>query len=826
MPRPRATYRLQLTPDFGFAPAASMVDYLAALGVSHLYASPSLQAAPGSEHGYDVVDPTRLDESRGGEDAHRMLVAALREYGLGHVLDLVPNHMALVTPDNRWWWDVLARGRGSDYADYFDIDWASGRILLPVLGDRLPAVLDAGELSLVHEDGSYRIRYYEHVFPVADGTLDVADVDPDADPATVCATVTGDRDRLAALLDAQHYDLGYWRRANSELDYRRFFDIDTLGGVRVEDPAVFEATHRRILDLVAAGAVDGLRIDHPDGLRDPANYFQRLAEAAGEGIWIVIEKILEPGERPREDWPVAGTVGYEFCNLVLDLLVDPRAQAPLTDLDVEVTGGHRHLDAEVADGKRLALTELLDVEVERVTGWLHAVTDEVADRDVLREAVVETAVSFPVYRTYIDGDDGADVPVDPADAGYVDQAIAAARARRGDLSDALDLLTDVLLRRRTGAAATEVVMRFQQLTGPATAKGVEDTALYRYTRFVALNEVGGDPDRFGVEPGGFHAANEERLRLWPDTMLTTSSHDTKRSEDVRARLAVISEQPDAWVAAVMRWREMNAPLKRDGAPSGTLEYLLYQTLVGAWPMTRERLTDYLIKAAREQKVETSWLHVDETYEQAAIDFATALLEPGAFRDDLEAFVAGILEPGRINACTQALCKLTVPGVPDIYQGCELWDLSLVDPDNRRPVDFGRRRRLLDELADPPPADTIWARADDGLPKLWVTHTALQVRARHPEAFGSDGTYQALYAEGPRADHAVAFVRGDEVVTLVPRLVTHLGDRFGAWEWGATTLTLPDGRWHNVLDGTDHAGTVAVADLLGTFPVALLERATP
>ena len=826
MARPLATYRVQLSGEVGFAVAASLADYLAALGVSHLYASPSLQAVPGSDHGYNVVDPTRLDETRGGEAAHRMLTAALAEYGLGHVLDVVPNHMALVTPYNRWWWDVLARGRGSAYADYFDIDWASGRILVPVLGDRLAAVLDAGEISLAHAEGTYRVRYYEHVFPVADGTLSVAGVDPDGDPRQVTAQVTGDRQRLAALLDAQHYELGYWRRANSELDYRRFFDIDTLGGVRVEDPEVFEATHRRILDLVAESAVDGLRIDHPDGLRDPADYLTRLASAVDDDTWIVIEKILEPGERPREDWPIAGTVGYEFCNLVLGLLVDPRAEAPLTDLEVAVTGGHRHLDADVSIGKRLALTELLNVEVERLTGWLHATAPQDVDRERLREAIVETAVSFPVYRTYIDADADAEPVVSPSDAGYVEQAIAAARARRDDLSDVLDLLADVLLRRRTGPAATEVVMRFQQLTGPAMAKGVEDTALYRYTRFVALNEVGGDPDRFGVEVGAFHAANEERLRLWPDTMLTTSTHDTKRSEDVRARLAVISEQADTWVAAVMRWREMNAPLRRDDGPSPTLEYLIYQTLVGTWPISAERLTDYLLKAAREQKAETSWLHPDEEYEAAATAFATALLEPGPFRDDLDAFVAAIREPGWINGCTQTLCKLTVPGVPDLYQGSELWDLSLVDPDNRRPVDFALRRRLLDELADPPPATEIWARADEGLPKLWVTHAALRVRARHPDAFDTTGSYEPLYADGPRADHAVAFARGDEVVTVVPRLVTHLGERFGAWDWGDTVLVLPDGRWHNVIDGAVHAGSVPVADLLSTFPVALLEREDP
>ncbi|MFP5287548.1 MAG: malto-oligosyltrehalose synthase, partial [Thermoanaerobaculia bacterium] len=599
-----------------------------------------------------------------------------------------------------------------------------------------------------------------------------------------------------------------WRTAGRELDYRRFFDVHTLAGLRTEDERVFADTHSLVLGWVRRGLLGGLRIDHPDGLRDPEQYFERLRSAAPDA-WIVVEKILEPGERLPDSWPVDGTTGYDFLNPVGGLFVDPNGEKPLTDLYAELTGPCADYPELVWQKKHLVLEELLAAEVNRVAEVFLQVCERHRRyrdfmRNELRAAVREVAACFPVYRSYVRAEAGK---LATEDEEHVTLAIEAARARRPDLpSDLFDFFRDLLLLRVQGPVEGELVMRFQQLTGPAMAKGVEDTAFYNYHRLVALNEVGGDPGRFGVSVEEVHRGLSES---WPRAMLATSTHDTKRSEDVRARLALLSEIPERWAEAVHRWLERHPFLDANAA------YLLYQTLVGAWPIETDRAVAYMEKAAREAKGRTSWTRIDPEYEDALRTFVEAVLADRDFVADLEAFVAPLVEPGRVNSLAQTLIKITAPGVPDIYQGTELWTLALVDPDNRRPVDYEERRRLLEELAGAPaPApEEILARMDEGLPKLWVIRQALRLRER------VQGSYAPLLARGARAGHVFAFSRGGEVVTVVPRLVIGLGG-----DWGDTSLELPPGRWRNELTG-DHVdgGEVRLADLLRRFPVALLSR---
>jgi (1->4)-alpha-D-glucan 1-alpha-D-glucosylmutase len=835
---PGATYRMQLHGGFTFRDAAARADYLAALGVTHLYASPILTSAPGSTHGYDVVDPTALDPELGGEEGFATLVAALEAAGIGLVLDLVPNHVGLVSPGNPWWWDVLRHGPASRFARHFDIAWerrgdGPPQVVVPHLGRELDdEISDGDDLCLVHEppagdhDDGYRVVYHEHRWPLRPGSLEAVGLDPSR-PHEVVAALDADRGRVFSVLLQQHYRLVHWRRANHELNYRRFFDITTLAGLRVEDPEVFADSHGRVLGLVADGSVTGLRIDHPDGLRDPVGYLQRLRDAAGD-TWVVIEKILEPGERRRADWPVDGTVGYEFATLVLGLFVDPHSEGVLTDLYARFCGGERpDWDATVEEAKREVLAELFPAERARVVDLLAAVAAEVGGDvpgDELEAALTEVVVDFPVYRTYVRA---GTRHVTDGDRLFVEEAVARARARNAELGDALDLIHECLTLTHDGEAATEFVMRFQQLTGPVMAKGVEDTAFYRYLRFPAVNEVGGSPGHLGTGLGAFHHANVLRQRDWPTTMLTTSTHDTKRSEDVRARLAVLSELPDLWVRTVEEWEELAAPHRGSRGPSRNHEHLAYHTLVGAWPIDAERLVAYLVKAAREEKRDTSWLDIDAAYEADLGTFARGLVGDDEFVASLERVLDDVVEPGRLTSLSQTMLRLTCPGVPDTYQGCELWDRSLVDPDNRRPVDLDLRRRLLaelDELDDDPRPDEVYGRLDEGLPKLWVVRECLRLRRELPHAFGPDGDYQPLYAAGPRDDHVVAYVRGGRVVAVAPRLVVGLGGAFADWTWAGTMLELPEGRWYDRLSGaTWPAGPQAMGELLATFPVALLVR---
>jgi (1->4)-alpha-D-glucan 1-alpha-D-glucosylmutase len=837
---PRATYRLQLHPGFGFEAAAAAVPYLAELGISHVYLSPSFASAPGSTHGYDVVDPSRLDEELGGDDAFATLTAATRDAGLSLVLDLVPNHVGLLSPHNPWWWDVLRHGPDSRYAHHLDVRWTTRgdgppQVLVPQLGRPLEDELaDGRDLQLTHgdpphgddghPDARWRIVYHDHVWPVRPGSLAAAGLDGEDVEGTL-AVMDRDRGRLLTLLLEQHHRLVHWRRANTDLNYRRFFDITTLGGVRVEDPAVFADVHAKALELVADGAVEGLRIDHPDGLRDPAGYFEQLRAAAPDA-WIVAEKILEPGERPRRDWPIDGTVGYEFANLVLGLFVDPRSAGILDEVAAQVTGDAASYEATVDDAKREVVTSLFVAELDGLHRQLIALADEaglVCDDATLRDALVEVLVTFPVYRTYVRAD-LADL--DDDDRRYVTEAVSRARARRPDLDQELDLLAELLLLEQGGDGSADFVMRFQQLTGPVMAKGVEDTTFYRYLRFVAVNEVGGDPSHLGTTLAAFHDANARRQRDFPATMLTTSTHDTKRSEDVRARLAVLSELPDLWVRTVTEWSELCARHRGPVGPAPEHELLLLQTLIGTWPIDADRAVDYLRKAAREGKRHTAWIDGDDRYEADLEDAVRALLDD----DDATALLERVLDvvrpAGRWTALAQTLLKLTSPGVPDLYQGTELWDLSLVDPDNRRPVDLGRRHQLLGELiAEAPHPIDLLGRTDAGIPKLWVTAGALQLRRDRPDAFGPAGTYTPVLTRGDRDQHVVAYLRSDEVLTVAPRQVVALGDAFETWDWRDTTLPVPAGRWRCVLTGhVVEGGTdVAVADVLAAFPVALLAR---
>ncbi|SCL28751.1 malto-oligosyltrehalose synthase [Micromonospora inyonensis] len=755
-----ATYRVQVRPGFDLDATAGLAGYLADLGVTHLYSAPLLTATPGSAHGYDVVDHRAVNPELGGEAARRRLVAALRDAGLGLVVDIVPNHAGVARPEaNPAWWDVLRRGRDSAYARWFDIDWDAGRLLLPVLADTPDAL---GDLKLV--DGE--LRYHEHRFPVADGT-------GDGSPQEVH--------------DRQHYELVSWRRGDAELTYRRFFAVSDLAGLRVEDPEVFDATHAEVLRWVAAGEVDGIRVDHPDGLRDPAAYLARL-RAAAPAAWLVVEKILEYGEELPE-WPVDGTTGYEALAPVCGLFVDGRAEGDFTVLDTRLTGTTTSWPELIHATKLAAATRLLAAELTR----LAALAPEV-DPTEARAALAELAACFPVYRGY-----------PPEGARHLAAARAEAGRRRPDLTAALDALTA-----RLRDPDDELGQRFPQLTGAVMAKGVEDTAYYRWSRFVALNEVGGSPVHFGTPPEEFHRFAVDRQRRWPAAMTTLSTHDTKRGEDVRARLAVLAELPHRWAEQVGRWMT-EAPL-----PDPAFAHLLWQTVVGAWPIERERLHAYVEKAAREAAASTSWADPDPVFERTLHALVDRMYDDPGLHASITGFAEEITRPGWSNALGQKLVQLAMPGVPDTYQGTELWDNSLVDPDNRRPVDFAVRRDLLARL------DAGWRPPVDagGAAKLLVVSRTLRLRRDRPECFGD---HRPVPAHGPAAAHAVCFDTGG-TLALATRLPVGLGRRGG---WGDTSVSLSVHEMTDLFTGRVYAGPrVFLGDLLGTYPVALLAPTGP
>ncbi len=814
---PDSTYRLQLTREFGFAEAADVADYLVDLGVSHVYLSPVLEAVPGSRHGYDVTDHARIRAELGGEAAFRAMAGRLRARGLGIVLDIVPNHMAVPAnlPLNGQLWSVLRDGRNSPYAHWFDIDWAAqdDRMLLPVLGG--PPETCLGDLWVEPHggpDGEPALRYFEHVLPLRPGTA---------------------RLPMRGLLEAQHYRLAWWRDAAAELNWRRFFDISTLIGVRVEDPGVFDATHEVILGLVAEGLVDGLRVDHPDGLADPRGYLRRLAEATG-GAWVVAEKILETGEALPSDWECAGTTGYDALRVVDGLFLDP---AGGDALGAEYTrfcrqSGDDCPAARFADvavrAKREVAGGSLSAEVSRLAGLLRAIAPGTAAQDA-RAVLTEVLAAFPVYRAYVHPGEPPPAAAEAAIREAVDDARRRLPWRLRGL--AADLGATVLGGTVPGARgpmgdaagrASEFVVRFQQTTGPVQAKGVEDTAAYRWSRLVALNEVGSDPDHFGVAPAEFHAVAGRLAADWPATMTTLSTHDTKRQEDIRARLAVLSELPLEWGAQVRQWHEKAVTPRLYGRAAAAVdpdtEYLFWQTLVGAWPISGMRLSGYLTKAIREAKWRTSWTSPDQEYEAAVLGLAARVLDDPELSGSVAGFVASITADAMVNSLGAKLVQLTMPGVPDVYQGCELAALSLVDPDNRRPVGYARARSDLTALDASTGASTGASVLDNlGMAKLLVTSRALRLRRARPAWFAAG--YEPLTATGAAAAHVTAFRRGGQAVTVVTRLPVSLR-RAGGWR--DTALRLPGGAWANLLTGAVHrGGTVPLTELTGRLPVALL-----
>jgi (1->4)-alpha-D-glucan 1-alpha-D-glucosylmutase len=888
MPRvPTSTYRLQLHKGFTFDDAASIADYLRDLGISHVYSSPYLQAAPGSIHGYDVVDHQRVNAELGGTSAHEKFCKRLGEAGLGQVLDIVPNHMSL-GKENRYWCDVLENGASSRYASFFDIDWQPyeerlrNKVLVPVLPDQYGKVLKAGDICLVRHGNSFQVECAGQNLPVAPQSLpailgraaETAKSDtlnflaasfgrlpaPEyADRTTILARhrdqqvlkgllarlcleepaigaaldhavaeLNENKDALDDFLNQQNYRLAYWKAADQQLGYRRFFDVNTLIGLRVEREHVFDETHALVLDWLRRGVLDGLRIDHPDGLRDPAQYLDRLRQHAPDA-WIVAEKILEPGEFLRESWPIQGTSGYDFLNLALGVLVSPAGMEQLSAIYEDFTAEPTSFPA-IAHDKKIGVTqEALGSDVNRLTSMLVDICEANRDqrdytRAEMRRAIREVAACFKVYRTYVDPERG---DIAEQDRIHIRNAVECARQQRQDIDVGLfDFIAAILTAEVGGKLEKEFLMRFQQFTPPVMAKGVEDTAFYCYNRLIAMCEVGGDPGSDGLSIEEFHAYNATMQATHPLTMTTLSTHDTKRSDDVRARLAVLSEIPGQFGDALHRWSRRNSDLRVDlkigEYPDRNTEYMLYQTLIGAWPISAERAQQYMLKATREAKQKTSWTANNVEFEDALHRFIAAILESPEFVTDLENFVARIDVAGQTNSLAQTLMKYTSPGVPDLYQGSELWDFSLVDPDNRRPVDYRVRATMLHEIKRMPAAQAAaeaMRRVSEGLPKLWTIHRALCLRRERPQSFGIEAEYTPLRVSGSKAAHAIAYLRGDQVATVVPRLTQTLDGK-----WDDTSVAIPQGSWTNLLTGASfEGGRIPITDLLHDFPVALFVK---
>jgi (1->4)-alpha-D-glucan 1-alpha-D-glucosylmutase len=875
-----STYRLQLHAGFTFEAAAGVLSYLKSLGISHIYCSPYLQAAPGSMHGYDVVDHQKVNEELGGETGHRLFSAGLQQADLGQILDIVPNHMA-VGPRNLCWWDVLENGPASRFASWFDIDWHSAevrlqnKVLIPVLGDQYGRVLSAGQIQLERDGEGIRIRYAAHIYPLAPRSLPLilfraANYEPnpvitfiadsfsrlpfpestdqdaiasrDRDKGVIyellrrlceeypqasqaigqaVTEINADANALDELLNLQHYRLAYWRTADQELGYRRFFDVNSLIGLRVERPHVFDATHCLIFEWIHEGVLDGIRIDHPDGLRDPLQYFERLRNRAPDA-WIIGEKILEPGEYLRNNWPIQGTTGYDFLNVCNGLLVHGEGLKEITEIYKDFTAEPTDFAAIALSKKISVQQEALGSDVNRLASLFVEICENNRDRRdytraEIRRAIREVAACFSVYRTYVAP--GRNEVIDE-DRLLIAEAVEKAKLRRTDIDAGLfDFMGDVLTLREHGAPEAEFVHRFQQFTSPVMAKGVEDTAFYCFNRMIGLNEVGSAPDRNGLSVSEFHDFCFRMQSTHPLTMTTLSTHDTKRSDDVRARLAVLTEIPGRWKSFLNRWSRRNAQFKTGSFPDRNTEYFLYQTLVGAWPVSKDRLTAYMEKAVREAKQQTSWTQNNKEFEDALRSFTEGILDSKEFIAELESFVDRVTAPGRVNSLTQTLLKCTAPGVPDTYQGSELWDLHLVDPDNRGAVDYELRRALLASLEAGLTPEEIVERAETGLPKLWTIYRCLNLRRTKPEWFGADASYETLPVDGAKKEHAIAYVRGRDVVTLASRWNSKLGGN-----WSSTTVVLPPGRWRNLLTGDVVSGDrQRIQSLLARFPVALFTR---
>jgi (1->4)-alpha-D-glucan 1-alpha-D-glucosylmutase len=963
---PSCTYRLQFNKDFNFRDAASLVDYLDALGVSDIYASPLLTARPGSTHGYDVIDHGRLNPELGTESDLDALVAALAARGMGLLLDVVPNHMCIASPANHWWSDVLENGRSSPYAPFFDIDWhppkseLDEKILLPVLGRQYGRVLEGSEIRIGYAAGAFQAHYGGAVFPIGPRTIlpllepivtDLRRTHPDdhpdvlemesivtatknlptrweTDPEKIrerqrekeivkrrldalvsasaavrdalersLAAINGEPgkprsfDGLEALLGDQAYRLSYWGVAAEEINYRRFFDINDLAAIRIEEPKVLEAVHEKAFALLRAGKVTGLRIDHVDGLWDPRRYLEDLhgphdgdghgdghrdGEADARPAYVIVEKILTGAEELPEEWPVEGTTGYELLNAINGLFVDPAGLRLIERGYRRLREGTGTFDDLLYRAKKLILRTAMSSELHVLARRLDRISEQHRwSRDFtassLHLALGEVIACFPVYRTYVSPDT---VTISDGDRLHVLRAVREAKRRNRSTSESIfDFLCDLLLLRdpegiseADRAERRELVMRLQQLTGPVMAKGLEDTVFYRYFPLASLNEVGGRPSAAPVEIDRFHVFCARRAERWPHGLSTTATHDTKRGEDMRARLDVLSEIPRDFLEAVKRWQRMNRrskPLIDEArVPGANEEYLIYQTLIGLWPLEAldgelsaeahaaltERLSGYLRKALREAKVHTSWINVNEPYERGCDQFLRQLLarDPATnpFLADLARFVEGIATAGLCNSLAQLVLKLTVPGVPDLYQGTELWDFTLVDPDNRRPVDYAARRAMLDELRDLQ-GDALRARIGaararpaDGALKLLVAARTLAHRGRHRRLYET-GAYLPLSVEGAQAHHVVAFARvgtdGVGSITVARRFFAALeatGRSTGASVWGETHLRLPDelaaGAYREIITDTtiapqrDRRSGLPLAGILSMLPVAVLE----
>ncbi len=915
-PIPRATYRLQLNATFGFADAAALAHYLAKLGVSHVYCSPYLKARPGSTHGYDIVDHNALNPELGSETDFAAMTVAFRRNGLGQILDFVPNHMGVGGADNPLWLDVLEWGPDSAFAGWFDIDWDPERgylqdkVLVPFLGDQYGAVLEAGHLLLKFdaEEGSFAVWAYDtHKLPVC--PLQYADILDNAHPALerlgdafahlptlrihagrragelkaelaalagsdagVAAAIAhaadalngrpGDLDsfgRLDALIQSQHWRPAHFRVAADDINYRRFFNINDLAGIRMEVPEVFERAHRFVFRLLEENVLDGLRLDHVDGLLDPKAYCLRLREKAPRPLYLVVEKILAPHESLREDWGVDGTTGYEFANLLTGLLVDPAGETGLSAA-YEAFAGRGGDFSEIVRACKLRImddemaSEL--IVLARAAGRVARSHPRTADftNNVLQRALKQIIACFPVYRTYVDQDGASD-----ADRRDIDWAIATARRCDAALDPSVfdflhELLTaDLVAEPRSGFSRVAVMtaaMRVQQYSGPVMAKGLEDTAFYRYNRLLALNEVGGSPERFGVSVATLHGANRDRARRTPHALLSTSTHDTKRGEDARARLAVLSELPEDWAEQVTLWSRMirapQASITEEMPPDRNDEYAFYQLLLAAWPAAffsggldpdavatfRLRIEAAMVKTLREAKLRTTWAAPDEVYEQATLDFVRHALDTARanpFLESFQIFAARIAPLGMRNSLVQTVLKLTVPGVPDIYQGAELWDLSLVDPDNRRPVDFDGRRDALEGVQSRTfEISRLLEDWQDGRIKLRLVAELLRLRGEHPSLFDT-GSYEPLDVTGPDAERVCAFVReGDGARIIVAALLFPArGDA------AAAIVALPEAlagqRWTSLFDerAVEVAeGELDTADLFAKLPVCVLMAETP
>ena len=922
-PIPRATYRLQFHKGFGFRDAAALAPYLSRLGVSHVYASPYLKARPGSTHGYDIVDHGQLNPELGDESDFSDMVAAFRDNGLGQVLDFVPNHMGVGGADNPWWLDVLEWGPASEYAGWFDIDWDPDRrylyekLLVPFLGDQYGAVLESGQLVLRFEPetGSFAVWAYDtHKLPICplhyarilgddhpelERLGDAFSGLPDWRPripqrakdlqsklgsltrerSDVAQAVQAAVDRLNgepgrldswreldALVQDQHWRAAHFRVAADDINYRRFFNINELAGLRMELPELFEHAHRLVFDLLGDGVLDGLRIDHVDGLLDPKGYLLRLRQHAPGPFYLIVEKILARHEALRDDWPVEGTTGYEFANLVLGLLVDPSGEEAITQTYASFTGEQRGFEEIVRDCKIHIMLNDMASELNvlaRDAGRVARQNPRTADftRNILQRGLKEIVACFPVYRTYVDG---AAAPTE-ADRRDIDWAVARARRNETDLDPSVFdflhrlLTTDLVAQPRSGFSRQAVVrfaMRVQQYSGPVMAKGLEDTAFYRYNRFVALNEVGGHPNHFGVTLAAFHRANAQRTERWQHAMLGTSTHDTKRGEDSRARLAILSEMPEEWTRQVQAWsrilRARRGDLEGTAPPGRNDEYLFYQLLLGSWPAELtgienpdpeqlhafgERLEAAMVKSMREAKLHSTWASPNAEYEEAMLGFvrdALDLSRPNAFLNAFLPFQERVARLGVRNSLVQTALKLTLPGMPDIYQGAELWDLSLVDPDNRRPVDYETRSQLLEEVTVSLERNAQTAMLEmlqdwrNGRIKLAVIATLLAYRRKRPELFAQGG-YEPLIATGDRADEICAFARSDDEDAIVVLAARFPGRFEEDRDWSRTEIPWPQasGRaqhWRDLFSARviERQGEcVGVGALIREMPIAVL-----